>query len=142
MALRSWSGVARYGLPGVLLGLALAWGFGGRGLWAQAPRIPAPEWPRATAMTPSGDSTGTIAFTSLLHNNASGNGAAQLLYLIDTRSRAFAVYRIDPTNPKGAVKLEAARQYQWDLKLSEYNNQAPEHAAIEAAVKVAGQAKR
>ncbi len=93
-------------------------------------------------MTPSGDSTGTIAFTALLHNNASGNGAAQLLYLIDTRSRAFAVYRIDPTNPKGAVKLEAARQYQWDLKLSEYNNQAPEPAAIEAAVKVAGQAKR
>jgi len=61
-----------------------------------------------------------------------------LLYVIDTRSRAFAVYRVDPTNPKGTVKLEAARQYQWDLKLAEYNNQPPEVAAIESTVKTLG----
>jgi len=67
---------------------------------------------------------------------------AQLLYLVDTRGHAFAVYRIDPTNPKGTVKLEAARHYQWDLKLAEYNNQPPEVAAIESTVKTLGQPPR
>jgi len=67
---------------------------------------------------------------------------AQLLYLVDTRGHSFAVYRIDPTNPKGTVKLEAARHYQWDLKLAEYNNQPPEVAAIESTVKTLGQPAR
>ena len=39
-----------------------------------------------------------------------------------------------PTNPKGIVKLEASRQYKWDLKLEHYNNQAPEPDAIKATV--------
>ena len=34
----------------------------------------------------------------------------------------------------GAVKLEAARQYRWDLKLAEFNNQALEVATIESMV--------
>jgi len=58
----------------------------------------------------------------------------QWLYLIDTKDRAFALYRIDPTNSKGVVKLEASRQYKWDLKLEHYNNQAPEPDAIKATV--------
>jgi len=61
-------------------------------------------------------------------------GPAQWLYLIDTKDRAFALYRIDPTNSKGVVKLEASRQYKWDLKLEHYNNQAPEPDAIKATV--------
>ena len=76
-----------------------------------------------------GDANGTLALIS------SPMGSAQWLYLIDTRSRAFAIYRVDPTNPKGSVKLEAARQYQWDMKLEHYNNQAPEPGAIESMVK-------
>jgi len=80
--------------------------------------------------------TGTIAFTTQTA------GPAQLLYLIDTRSKAFAVYRIDPSSPKGMVKLEAARQYQWDLKLAEYNNLPPEVSAVESTVRGAGQANR
>ena len=67
------------------------------------------------------------------------SGSAQWLYLIDTKSHAFAIYRVDPSNPKGSVKLEAARQYQWDLKLEHYNNQAPEPAAIESMVKALAQ---
>ena len=59
-----------------------------------------------------GDVNGTLALVT-----SPTAGSAQLLYLIDTKSRAFAIYRVDPTNPKGTVKLEAARQYQWDLKL-------------------------
>jgi len=138
MSSRDWGVVARYGVPGLLLGLGLAWAFGGGGLGAQAQMIPPPDRARAAAQ---GEASGTIAFTAPL-TSAAGTSPAQLLYLIDTRSRAFAVYRIDPTSPKGAVKLEAARQYQWDLKLTEYNNQAPEPDAIEAAVKAAGQMKR
>jgi len=62
-------------------------------------------------------------------------GSPQFLYLIDTRNQAFALYRVDPQNPKGTVKLEAARQYRYDLKLSEYNNLPPEVSAIEANVR-------
>jgi hypothetical protein len=89
-----------------------------------------------TAGYPAGDGTGTIAFTS------SVGGTTQLLYLIDTRTRAFTVYRIDPTGVEGTVKLIGARQYQWDLQLSQYNNQQPEVAAIESMVKTLGRPKR
>jgi hypothetical protein len=44
------------------------------------------------------------------------------------------VYRVDSRDPKGAVKLEAARHYRWDMKLAEFNNQAPEVATIESMV--------
>ncbi len=54
--------------------------------------------------------------------------------MIDTKAQALAVYRVDPQNPKGSVKLEAARQYRWDLKLAEYNNQPPDVASIESMV--------
>jgi len=137
---RGWSGVVRYGLPGLLLGLALASGGrgGGRQLWAQAPNsVPmptgsAPERLRAAA-TQGGEAGGTIAFTT----NASGT--AQLLYLIDTKTQAFAIYRIDSTKGAVTVKLDAARQYSWDLKLTAYNNVGPEATAIESMVKTKGQ---
>jgi len=142
MASNGWSGWVRYGLPGVVLGLGLAWGLEGRGPSARAQglgsTIPMPmpvERPRGS-VTPPVESSGTVAFSS----PAGGN--AQFLYLIDTRSRAFAVYRVDPSNPKGTVKLEAARQYQWDLRLAEYNNLPPEVSAIESTVKSLGQPVR
>ena len=95
MPLRGWSGVARYGLPGFLMGLAMMWGAGsGRGPGALAQSSPAVERERPR-MSVGGESTGTIAFTSQTA------GMAQLLYLIDTRNHAFAVYRIDPTNSRG-----------------------------------------
>ena len=123
MSVRRWSPVVGYGLPGMILGLAVAAWFGGRS-------------PSALAQAPaqSGEASGTIAFTSPI------GGSAQMLYLIDTRSQAFAVYRVDPMNPKGngAVKLEATRQYRWDLKLNEYNNQAPEVTDVEAMVRSIG----
>ena len=112
-----WSGGARNTVFGVLAGVALSWvAFGG-------------TTPLAHAQAPNpAEAAGTIAFTS------GGNGSAQLLYLIDTKTQAFAVYRVDPQNPKGAVKLEAARQYRWDLKLAEYNNQTPDVASIESMI--------
>ena len=78
-----------------------------------------------------GEVNGTLALITTA-------GAAQWLYLIDTKDRAFALYRVDPTNPKGIVKLEASRQYRWDLKLEHYNNQAPEPDAIKATVETLG----
>ena len=139
MALNGW---IRFGVPGLVLGLLLAWGMEGRGPSAQAQAqstipLPSPSGDRARISPglPDANGSGTIAFSSQLGTNG------QFLTIIDTKSKAFAVYRIDPTNPKGSVKLEAARQYQWDLKLSEYNNSPPEVAAIESTVKSLGQQK-
>jgi hypothetical protein len=113
-----WQLVARFGFPGLLAGLCLAWFLGsGRQpvVGAEAP--------------PVHESGGTIAFTS------ASAGNSQWLYLIDTRSQTFAVYRVDSQNAKGTVKLEAARHYRWDMKLAEYNNQPPEVAAVESMVR-------
>jgi hypothetical protein len=135
MPLHGWSGVVRYGVPGVLLGLALMGGFGNvRWPRAQAENLPGIDRPRAAAA--GGDSSGMIAFTS------PSVGAAQLLYLIDTRTRSFAIYRVDPTNAKGAVRLEATRQYQWDMKLTEYNNDKPDVVSVETMIKTVGQPNR
>jgi hypothetical protein len=115
MASERWSGSARTLVAGLLAGVLLSWALSGR----TAPAA------RAQAAG-SNESGGTIALTS------GGNGSAQMLYLIDTKTQAFAVYRVDPQNGKGAVKLEAARQYRWDLKLTEFNNQPPDVASIES----------
>jgi hypothetical protein len=138
------SGVTRYGVPGFVLGLVLACSPGFRGEPAVAQGVatrPAPGNPgvaaRPAEATKSqtakaiGETSGTLAFLS----DPAGM-PLRWLYLIDTKKRAFAVYRID-TN-KGAVKLEAARQYRWDLELDQYNNQAPEPADVEARVKALG----
>jgi hypothetical protein len=103
--------------------------------------MPLPATDRGRAVAPGSavsdaSGTGTIALT------APAGGSAQLLYLIDTRARAFAVYRVDPASSKGTVKLEAARQYQWDLKLAQYNNSPPEVSAIESTVRSLGQPNR
>jgi hypothetical protein len=58
----------------------------------------------------------------------------QWLYMIDTKKRSFAIYRVDPTNSQGCVKLEASRQFRWDLDLDEYNNQGLEPADVKARV--------
>ena len=122
MSTGHFGGAARYGLPGLLAGLVLAWWVGGHGPTA-----------RAQGLAPGTESNGTIAFTTAVANGSS----TQMLYLIDTKSQAFAVYRVEPAGSKGTgiVKLEAARQYRYDLKLSEFNNQPPEVSSIEAMVK-------
>ena len=140
MPASGWGGALSYGLPGLLLGLALASGGrgGGRELWAQA-SYPAPSQGGGMAPersrpagAPGGEADGTIAFTTM-----AANGPAQLLYVIDTRARAFAIYRVDTT--KGTVKLDAARPYSWDLKLSGYNNLEPQATAVESMVRTTGQ---
>jgi hypothetical protein len=118
MAFAEWRRVLSYGLPGLVVGLGVAWWAGGRDVTAQA-------------NLPGAEANGMIAFTS------SSGGSSQLLYLIDTRGQSFAIYRVDPQAARGAgsVKLEAARQYRYDLKLSEYNNLPPEVTAVEAMIR-------
>ena len=141
MVLRLDKGVVRFGLPGLLLGLVLAWASGIRGPEVAAQTgssgsgasnsgtARSSEGTRAPSSRPvaGGDVNGTLALITTA-------GPSQWLYLVDTKDRAFAIYRIDPLNPKGTVKLEASRQYKWDLKLEHYNNQAPEPDAIKATV--------
>jgi hypothetical protein len=106
MTLRNWGAWVRFGVPGLVLGLGLAWSLEGRGPSARAePPMPTGDRGRTPAPPQTGsDGAGTIAFSSTYGPNG------QLLTVIDTRAHAFAVYRIDPSNPKGAVKLEATRQ--------------------------------
>ena len=149
MMFRIRGGMVRYGLPGLIMGVVLSWTAGSRGPVAVAqvgrrggaaaqPNLQgrggdpgrAPASMSQTRPPTLGEANGTLAFIS-----PTAGSAAQWLYLIDTRSKAFAIYRVDPTNPKGSVKLEAARQYEWDLKLEHYNNQAPEPGAIESMVR-------
>jgi hypothetical protein len=144
MVIRIDKGVARYGLPGLILGIGLAWSSGIRG-----PEVAAQTGPGGSRGANSGPADGNrsggqrpvaggeVNGTLALITTA---GSAQWLYLVDTKDRAFALYRIDPTNSKGVVKLEASRQYRWDLKLEHYNNQAPEPDAIRATVETLGRA--
>jgi hypothetical protein len=145
MVTRIDKGLLRYGLPGMLLGIGLAWSSGVRGPEVAAQtgsggvatanpgsaRTSDPNRAPAPRPTAGGEVNGTLALITT-------SGPAQWLYLIDTKDRAFALYRIDPTNSKGIVKLEASRQYKWDLKLEHYNNQAPEPDAIKATVETLG----
>ena len=145
MVIRIDRGVARYGLPGLVLGIGLAWVSGVRGPEVAAQtgsggsstaspgsaRSAEANKSPASRPTAGGEVNGTLALITTA-------GPAQWLYLIDTKDRAFALYRIDPTNSKGIVKLEASRQYRWDLKLEHYNNQAPEPDAIKATVETLG----
>jgi hypothetical protein len=111
---RSWLTV---GFLGLAAGFGIAWMLGASRVGevrAQAGPVPA-------------ESGGTMAFTS-------GTGPVQFLYIVDTKNQALAVYRVDTQNPKGVLKLEAARQYRWDMKLAEYNNSPPEVTAIESMV--------
>ncbi len=114
-------GAARYGLPGLVTGLALAWWSGGHGPTA-----------RAQGATPGAGSNDVIAFAAPVSGSPS-----QMLYLVNTKQSSFAVYRVEPgTGPKGsgAVRLEAARKFEYDLKLQSFNNLSPSVSDVEEMV--------
>ena len=145
MSVRVRDGV-RFGLPGLVLGLLLSWGAGfhGEPLVAQAqdvsartgPASPAAGRGAGTATTPANRGVTAAEGGGILAMIAgpSAPNYPQWLYLIDTKKRAFAIYRVDPNNSQGCVKLEAARQFRWDLDLDEYNNQGLEPADVKARV--------
>jgi len=59
-------------------------------------------------------------------------GQSQWLTVINPETQSLAVYRFEPDNPRGSLKLEAVRQIRWDMMLSEYQNQPPEVSAVES----------
>lgn len=144
MARRLGSGFVRYGLPGMVLGIFVSWCCGSKiepaaaqaqNVYRQgatgAPRAAEPSRGAARGVV-SGESGGILA---LIATPGGIGNPAQWLYLIDTKKRAFAIYRVgDPSNSKGTVKLEAARQFRWDLELDQYNNQGLEPADVKARV--------
>lgn len=108
--------ILRYAVPSLFLGFSLA-------------VLLAPgSSRRVEAQSASQVGTGLIALT----DDAPGNPNATLLYLIDPREQSLAVYRVDGL--KGTIKLDAARHFRADLKVSEYNNISPNVAAVEAMV--------
>jgi hypothetical protein len=139
-------GWARFGLPGVALGILMSWGAGFQGepAAAQAQNASGRSGPAGAAQTrpvqpsssaatkgvTSGEAGGILALIA----NPSAIAPVHWLYLIDTKKRSFAIYRVDPANPQGCVKLEASRQFRWDLDLDEYNNQGLEPADVKARV--------
>lgn len=139
MADRGWKGMLRYGLPGLILGVMVCRGIAGQGLQAQVSTGATASADRSRP-APAADPSSTIAFTTNVAGAVSGT---QLLYVVDTKARAFAIYRVEPTsNAKGSIKLEAARQYQWDLQLSDYNNLGLVPTDIKTAVQAGGTTKR
>jgi len=140
------SGLARFGLPGLALGIVIAWAASFRGEQAAAQQSPIAP-PRSTSSVPQAQSrpeaTKSQSSKTVAGNDQAGTlalianptSSIQWLYLIDTKQKSFAIYRIDPNNPKGSVKLEASRKYRWDLELDEYNNQGLEPSDVEARVR-------
>jgi hypothetical protein len=47
----------------------------------------------------------------------------QVLAVVDPQRQAMCIYRIDPTT--GKIALKSARNLQFDLKMSSWNNEAP-----------------
>lgn len=79
------------------------------------------NWPAAgqraaPSVQQAGDSS-LIAVPSLSADNS------QLLTLVDPRTRAMAVYRIDPTG--GKIKLLSVRNVQFDLQVLDLNSDKP-----------------
>jgi len=63
------------------------------------------------------------------HGNAWSGAVA---HVVNPATQSLAIYRFEPNNPRGALKLEAVRQFRWDMMLSEYQNQPPEVSAVES----------
>lgn len=137
-------GWLRYGLPGTALGVLLS---GGAGFHGEPAGVRAQDAgpPGATRPAPgaasrgvaSGEANGILALIA----NPPANPPVQWLYLIDTRKKSFAIYRVD-TNPQGSVKLEASRQFRWDLDLDDYNNQGLAPADVKARLDALNRSNR
>jgi hypothetical protein len=59
-------------------------------------------------------------------------GESQWLTLVNPETQSLAVYRFEPNNPRGSLKLEAVRHFRWDMMLTEYQNQPPEVSSVES----------
>ena len=135
MAVRFESGWMRFGLPGLALGLFLAsgWGISGEPAAAQAPGSPSRSVtggvgkgrsaPSASAAGAKGVTSGEVR-RDPGPGRRFGPGLADPVALPDRHEEAGLrdlPGRSDQS--QGCVKLEASRQFRWDLELDQYNNQ-------------------
>lgn len=102
----------------LIAGLAIGWGLSQRS---------------ATTLVAQQAIPANVGQAAGLTTQISGQpGQTQWLTLVNPSSQSLAVYRFEPNNPRGALKLEAVRQFRWDLMLSEYQNLPPEVSAVES----------
>ena len=111
----------RSAAAGVAVGATLAWVLASV---AQAPAQVGEQTPGSSAGFASPGQT--IAFAT----DPQRADQAPLLFIIDTQTRTFSVYRVD-AQKGGKTKLLSVRQYGWDQQLSQYNNEPPEVRDIE-----------
>lgn len=57
----------------------------------------------------------------------------QVVYLLDPTNHTFSVYHYSPKS--GKLKLAAARHYEADMQLLEFNNEEPHVSDIEKLIK-------
>ena len=102
----------------LVAGLAVGWGLSSRS---------------ATTLVAQQAIPASVGQAAGLTTTISGQpGQTQWLTLVNPSSQSLAVYRFEPNNPRGALKLEAVRQFRWDLMLSEYQNLPPEVSTVES----------
>jgi hypothetical protein len=77
--------------------------------------------PRAAMPVPAVAGSGIIALSV---------GERGLLTVVDPRQRAVCVYHIDPVT--GKITLKSARNIQWDLQITDLNNDKPTPQEIQS----------
>lgn len=75
------------------------------------------------AQRPGPTARESVADSGLMALPSTSADNAQLVTLVDSRTRAMAVYRIDPST--GKIKLLSVRNINWDLQVLELNSENP-----------------
>jgi len=83
----------------------------------------AQNWPAPAATQRPASTVQQAGESSLIVVPSSSADNGQLLTVVDPRSRALAVYRIDPTG--GKIKLLSVRNIQFDLQVMDLNSEKP-----------------
>lgn len=78
------------------------------------------SWGEASAQV---ESPALVPQDGMLAVALDGNETADLVALIDTRTRVMSVYRID--RGSGEITLASVRNVSWDLQLDEFNGTKP-----------------
>ena len=79
------------------------------------------DFARVFAQRPGNSSQpSTSTADSLLSHSVELLDGRQQITLIDSRTRAIAVYQVDPRT--GALALKSVRNINWDLQMDEFNS--------------------
>lgn len=101
----------------LIAGLAVGWGLSSR---------------PSTALVAQQATPANVGQGQLTTQITGQPGQTQWLTLVNPATQSLAVYRFEPNNPRGVLKLEAVRHFRWDMMLSEFQNLPPEVSAVES----------